>query len=122
MIVFLELVEPVILDINVFWVCGLWLQWALYSSISLITNFYRSNDLNGVYKQRCITQTSMFLLLLNKLIKLFGCLLEQFAANHCSASKSDVIFEMGDELQWRLLTFLAPYSNTYSKTWKISRI
>ncbi|CAN6884833.1 unnamed protein product, partial [Brassica oleracea] len=37
---------------------------------------------------------------------------EQFAANHCSAFKPDPIFEMGDELQWRLLTFHAPYSNT----------
>ena len=43
---------------------------------------------------------------------------EQFAANHCSAFKPDAIFEMGDELQWRLLTFHAPYSNTYDKTFK----
>jgi len=39
MIVFWELVEPIILDIIVFWVCGLWFQWGLYSSISLITKF-----------------------------------------------------------------------------------
>ena len=39
MIVFWELVEPIILDIIVFWVCGLWFQWGLSSSISLITKF-----------------------------------------------------------------------------------
>ncbi|CAN7048978.1 unnamed protein product [Brassica rapa subsp. trilocularis] len=42
----------------------------------------------------------------------------QFESDHCSAFKPDPIFEMGDELQWRLLTFHAPYSNTYDKTFK----
>ncbi|KAF3576910.1 hypothetical protein DY000_02029126 [Brassica cretica] len=43
---------------------------------------------------------------------------EEFAANHNLDLKSNVIFEMGDELQSRLWSFHLPLSNTYEKTFK----
>ncbi|KAF3558531.1 hypothetical protein F2Q69_00011043 [Brassica cretica] len=43
---------------------------------------------------------------------------EEFAANHNLDLISNVIFEMGDELQSRLWSFHLPLSNTYEKTFK----